>query len=85
MRIQNDDRGVPLVNRAWREFRNLFQGVPRLVVLYDQYNNPISAYAGNSVVFYSTDIDKSTLFQIDYAWVMIVRGSYEVVDTALLK
>lgn len=84
LRIQNDDRGVPIVNRAWREFRNLFQGVPRLLVLYDQWNNPISAYAGNDVVTYSTDIDKSTMFQVDDAWVMIIRGSYEVLDTALI-
>jgi len=87
MRIQNNDRGVPLVNFAWRAVKNNFTGTQAVAQLCDQWNNPIMAFAG-SVSGFGTDVNKSTMFQIKrnkttgYVW--ISRGSYTVTDAALL-
>lgn len=89
LRIQNNDRGVPLINFLWRDIKNLFVGTARVAQLCDQNNNPILAFASKHVTGYATSVDKSTMFKLDddnndgYVW--IYRGSYTVVDTALLN
>jgi hypothetical protein len=87
IRIQNNDRGVPLVNFAWRSVKNSFAGTQSVAQLCDQWNNPIMAFAG-SVSGFGTDVAKSTMFQIKYksktGYVWISRGSYTVTDAALL-
>lgn len=88
MRIQNNNRSVPLVNFAWRAVKNNFVGTAAVAQLCDQWNNPIMAFAG-SVNGFGTDVNKSTMFQIKYSgqtgYVWISRGSYTVTDTALLS
>lgn len=89
LRIENNDRGIPLVNLIWRDVKNLFTGTPRIASLCDQNNNPILAFASEHVIGYATHVDKSTLFKLDdvnndgYVW--ISRGSYTVIDSALLN
>lgn len=90
LKVKNDDRGVPLVNYLWRDVKNLFVGTARVAQICDQNNNPILAFAAEAVTGYSTEIAKSTMFKIDpksgpdgYVWVS--RGSYTVLDTALLS
>lgn len=89
MRIENNDRGVPLINYLWRDVKNLFVGTARVAQICDQNNNPILAFASDHVTGYATDVDKSTMFKLDddnddgYVW--IARGSYTVIDTALLN
>jgi Domain of unknown function (DUF5052) len=87
IRIQNNDRGIPLVNFAWRSVKNNFAGTQSVAQLCDQWNNPIMAFAG-SVSGFGTDVAKSTMFQIKYksktGYVWISRGSYTVTDAALL-
>lgn len=89
LRIKNNDRGIPLVNYMWRDLKDKFVGTARVAQICDQNNNPILAFAADQVTGYATDIAKSTMFKLDprvgpdgYVW--ISRGSYTVVDTALL-
>lgn len=88
LKVKNNDRGVPLVNYLWRDVKDLFVGTARVAQVCDQNNNPILAFASKHVTGYATDVDKSTMFKIDddnndgYVW--ISRGSYTVLDTALL-
>lgn len=88
IRLQNNDRGVPLVNFAWRAVKDKFTGTDRIAQVCDQNNNPIMAFAG-SIVGFATDINKSTMFQIQYqkqtGYVLVSRGSYTLTDTALLN
>ena len=87
LRIKNNDRGVPLVNFAWRAVKDKFVGTDRVAQVCDQNNNPIMAFAG-SIVGFGTDVNKSTMFQVKYnkhiGYVWVSRGSYTVTDTALL-
>lgn len=89
LRIKNNDRGVPLINYLWRDVKDKFVGTARIAQICDQNNNPILAFAGSAVTGYATSVDKSTMFKIDdknndgYVW--ISRGSYTVVDAALLR
>lgn len=89
VRIKNNDRSVPLINFIWRDIKNVFVGTSRVAQICDQNNNPILAFASQHVIGYATDVDKSTLFKLDdekndgYIWVS--RGSYTVLDTALLN
>lgn len=90
MKIQNNDRAVPLINFMWRSLKNNFVGTARVVQVCDQNNNPILAFAGDEVNSFASDVVKSTMFQIKdhktgvkgYVW--ISRGSYTAVDTALM-
>lgn len=89
LKIKNNDRGIPLINFAWRDVKNVFVGTARVAQICDQNNNPILAFASAAVTGYATDVNKSTMFKLDdknndgYVWVS--RGSYTVVDTALLN
>lgn len=88
LRIENNDRGVPLVNFAWRAVKDRFTGTERIAQICDQNNNPIMAFAG-SIVGFGTDVDKSTMFQVSYrgrtGYVWVSRGSYTVTDTDLVS
>lgn len=89
LRIKNNDRGIPLINFVWRDVKNVFVGTARVAQICDQNNNPILAFASAAVTGYATDVNKSTMFKLDdknndgYVW--ISRGSYTVIDTALLN
>lgn len=90
MKVENNDRAVPLINFMWRSVKNKFVGTARVVQVCDQNNNPIMAFAGDEVNSFASDVVKSTMFQIKnhvtgvkgYVW--ISRGSYTAVDTALM-
>ncbi len=89
LRIENNDKGIPLINYVWRDVKNLFTGTSRVAQICDQNNNPILAFAADGVTGYATDVAKSTMFKLDndnktdgYVWVS--RGSYTVMDKALL-
>lgn len=88
LRIKNNDRGIPLINYLWRDIKDQFVGTARVAQICDQNNNPILAFASSHVTGYATHVDKSTMFKLDDAnndgYVWISRGSYTVLDTALL-
>lgn len=91
LRISNNNRSVPLINFLWRDVKNVFVGTSRVAQICDQNNNPVLAFAADGVTGYATDVAKSTMFKLDtpnnkpdgYVW--ISRGSYTVLDTALLN
>ncbi len=90
LRIENNDRGIPLVNFAWRSAKNHFVGTAMVAQVCDQWNNPILAFAG-TISGFASDVAKSTMFQIKYGpnggttgYVWIARGSYTINDTDLL-
>jgi hypothetical protein len=87
LRVQNNDRSIPLVNFAWRSVKNKFVGTAAVAQVCDQWNNPIMAFAG-TVNGFSADVVKSTMFQVKYSnqtgYVWVSRGSYTVTDAALL-
>lgn len=88
LRVNNNNRGVPLINYLWRDVKNLFVGTAQVAQICDQNNNPILAFASKHVTGSATEVAKSTMFKLDddnndgYVWVS--RGSYTVLDTALL-
>lgn len=88
LKVKNNDRGIPLINYMWRDVKDLFTGTARVAQICDQNNNPIMAFASDHVTGYATEVAKSTMFKLDdenndgYVW--ISRGSYTVLDTALL-
>lgn len=90
LRISNNNRSIPIINFLWRDVKNLFVGTARVAQICDQNNNPILAFAAEGVTGYATEVAKSTMFKLDqpgsrpdgYVW--ISRGSYTVLDTALL-
>jgi len=88
LKVKNNDRGIPLINYLWRDVKQLFVGTAQVAQICDQNNNPILAFASDAVTGYSTEVAKSTMFKLDddnndgYVW--ISRGSYTVLDTALL-
>lgn len=88
LRIQNNDRSIPMVNFAWRSAKNHFAGTSAVAQICDQWNNPIMAFAG-TIRGVGTDVAKSTMFQVVYSdqtgYVWVSRGSYTVTDTALLN
>ena len=88
IRVENNDRGVPLVNFAWRSVKNQFVGTDQVAQVCDQWNNPIMAFAG-SISGFGTDVNKSTMFQVSFnkttGYVWVSRGSYTVTDAALLN
>lgn len=88
MKIQNNDRSVPLINFMWRSVKNNFVGTARAAQVCDQNNNPILAFAGDQVNSFATDVAKSTMFQIKSkdgkGYVLVSHGSYTVVDTDLM-
>lgn len=89
LKIRNDDRGIPLINYLWRDIKDKFVGTARVAQICDQNNNPILAFASDHVTGYATEVAKSTMFKLDDAnddgYVWISRGSYTVLDTALLS
>lgn len=90
LRIANNNRSIPIINFLWRDVKNVFVGTSRVAQICDQNNNPILAFGAEGVTGYATEVAKSTLFKLDqpgskpdgYVWVS--RGSYTVLDTALL-
>jgi hypothetical protein len=87
LRVRNNNRSIPIINFLWRDVKNIFVGTARVAQLCDQNNNPIMAFGAEGVTGYATDVAKSTMFKPGnkpdgYVW--ISRGSYTVLDTALL-
>jgi hypothetical protein len=91
IKIQNNDRNIPLVNFAWRAVKNKFVGTSAVVQISDQWNNPVMAFAG-SINGFASDVAKSTMFQLKFGpnernigWIWASRVSYTQTDTALLN
>lgn len=87
LKIENNDRSIPLVNFAWANVKRNFVGTDSVAQVCDQWNNPIMAFAG-TINGFSTDVVKSTMFQVKYngqtGYVWVSRGSYTTTPTGLI-
>lgn len=83
--ISNSDNSTPFVNRLVNEFRNIGKGESRLIVIKSQSGIPYAAFAGKSVSYFATEIDKSTGLLIDGKKLFVYRSDYTMYDTELLK
>ena len=82
--LNNTDRGVPLMNYLRQNFRNLWAGTSRTVVVRSQTGSPIAIFGGNKVTYYATDVPKSTLLSIDDKYLLIYRADYSFYDNSML-
>jgi hypothetical protein len=83
--IVNNDRSTPFVNRIVNGVQNLTTGKSMVVLIRSQSGKPLAAYAGNSVSYFATDIDKSTGFIIDGKYLFVYRSDYTIYETSLLQ
>lgn len=83
--IENNERGIPFLNNIFQQFRNVWQGKSRTVIVRSQNGSPIAIFAGNQVEYFATDVPKSTLLRIDGKYLLIYRSDYTIYDNALLN
>jgi hypothetical protein len=83
--IENNERGIPFLNNIFQQFRNLWKGRAKTIIVRSQNGSPIAIFAGNEVEYFATDVPKSTLFRIDGKYLLVYRSDYTVYDNALLS
>jgi len=83
--IENLDRSTPFINRLVHSLENLTTGKSMLILVRSQSGAPIATFAGNSVSYFSTGIDKSTSLLIDGKPLFIYRSDYTIYELALLR
>lgn len=83
--FKNQNRSTPFINRMVNSMKNLTTGQHFLVLIRSQTGKPIATFVGNDVSYFATDVDKSTMFNIDGKALFIYRCDYTVVDLSLLQ
>jgi predicted small secreted protein len=83
--ITSHDRSVPFVNRMVNEMKNLTTGQRFLIMIRSQTGKPLATFVGNDVSYFSTKIDKSTMFRIDNKALFVYRCDYTIIDLSLLR
>lgn len=83
--INNIDRSHPFIERMKANFANAWSGHKKVILIRSQTGKPLATFAGESVSYFATDIDKSTAFWIDGKFLLVYRCDYTVYDTALLQ
>lgn len=83
--IENQDRGIPVLNHVIQKHTNLWQGKSKTVMIYSQSGKPIAVYAGKNVEQFATDVPKSTQFRIDGKLLLVYRADMTTVDNAILN
>lgn len=83
--VNNQDRSVPFVNRMVNEMKNLTVGQRYLIMIRSQSGKPLATFVGNDVSYFSTQIDKSTMFRIDNKALFVYRCDYTIIDLSLLQ
>lgn len=83
--VTNLDRSVPFINRMVNDMRNLTTGQRFLIMIRSQSGKPLATFVGNDVSYFSTQIDKSTMFRIDNKALFVYRCDYTIIDLSLLQ
>lgn len=89
--IENNDRGTPFLNNIFQQFRNVWSGKARTVIVRSQNGSPIAIFAADEVSYFATDVPKSTLLQLsdrgskNTKYLLIYRSDYTIYDNALLN
>jgi hypothetical protein len=84
LELQNTEDGRPWLNNIFETASNEWSGSAKTLMIRSQDGHPIGVYAGDRVEVYSTDIPKTTRFQIDGKYLFVYRVDYTVYDTELL-
>lgn len=83
--VSSQDTGSPWLNDMVEQYRNLFSGKSKVLMIRSQLGNPIAVYTGDKVEIFETDVMKSTWFRIDGKYLFVYRADYTLVDTDLLE
>jgi hypothetical protein len=83
--VTNMDRSVPFINRMVNEMKNLTTGQRFVIMIRSQTGKPLATFVGNDVSYFSTQIDKSTMFRIDNKALFVYRCDYTIIDLSLLQ
>lgn len=83
--IDNFDKSVPFVNKMINDLENVTKGKSMVILIRSQSGQPLATFVGDSVSYFSTDIDKSTGLMIDGKYLFIYRCDYSIYETSILQ
>lgn len=86
VKIDNYEKGTPLINYFVHDFKNYFgSGSSKVIMIRSQNGTPLAVFSGKHVSIFPTDVSKSTGFRIDGKYLFVYRCDYTVYDAALLN
>ncbi len=85
VKIDDQNRAVPLLNTMYQNFKNDWNGQSKIVMIRSQLGMPIAVFAGKSVFIHKSDMKNSTQFVIDGHRLFAYRADYTVYPVASLK
>lgn len=83
--VENMDPGTPFLNKMREKHQNLWSGKSKTLLIRSQDGLPVATYTGNNVEIFSTDVPKSTWFQVDGKMLFVYRADYTIIDNELLE
>lgn len=73
-----------LPQRFGKQVNQGLEGVEATYRTYAQDGLPVATYTGDTVEIFSTNVPKSTWFQVDGKMLFAYRADYTIIDNALL-
>lgn len=83
--IVNEDSSRPIINSIVNDLKNMGKGKKKVVLIRSKAGEPIATFAGDSVSYFATNIDKTTSILVDGKSVFIYRCDYTIYDADLLN
>lgn len=83
--IENMEPGTPFLNKMRESYQNSWSGKSKTILIRSQDGLPIATYTGNHVEVFSTDIPKTTWFQVDGKMLFVYKADYTVIDNDLVE
>ncbi|MFW3654531.1 DUF5052 family protein [Vagococcus fluvialis] len=84
VKIDNQNKSVPMLNSMVNEFQNDFTGKSKTILIRSQNGSPLATFTGDSIRMSDTDVPSSTNFLIDGKRLFVYRCDYTVYDNKLL-
>jgi hypothetical protein len=84
VKIDNQNKSVPMLNSMVNEFQNDFTGKSKTILIRSQNGSPLATFTGDSIRISDTDVPSSTNFLIDGKRLFVYRCDYTVYDNKLL-
>lgn len=85
VKINDQNRSVPLLNTMYQNFKNDWSGSSRVVMIKSQLGMPIAVFVGNHVSIHKSDMKNATQFVIDGHRLFVYRADYTVYPMSSLK
>lgn len=82
--FENTSPGTPWLNQMRNEYRNLWEGTSKTIMIRSQHGTPIAVYTGSTVEIFPTDVPKSTWFRVDGKYLFVYRADFTVYENSLL-